>query len=377
MEMRQIRGMEIARQKTKMIRPVKDGGWLVQSQSDKDRAYRVNEEFDCDCPDSQGRKITCKHAFAVRYFLKTEWDTPNGKVVKEKRLSYPQAWKAYTKAQTSEVKMFDELLSDLVESIEEPEQDMGRPRVPLKSQAYCAIQKVYSQLSSRRAYSRYKHSESRAQIGAAPSYNVVNVALNRADLTPILHELITLSALPLKCVETDFAVDSTGFRTTSFSQYCEEKYELKRQHKWIKAHICTGVKTNVITAAEITDENGADCPQFSPLVQTTHAGGFNMQEVSADKAYPSRENYDKLAEIGAKGYIPFKSNATGKQRGSPAWRKAYPYFQLNQEEFYQHYHKRSNVESTNNMVKAKFGDKVKAKKQDSTGKRAFMQVHST
>ena len=37
------------------------------------------------------------------------------------------------------------------------------------------------------------------------------------------------------------------------------------------------------------------------------------------------------------------------------------YFQLNQDEFYQHYHKRSNVESTNSMVKAKFGDKVRSR----------------
>ena len=57
MEMRQIRGLEIARQKTKAIRQVKDG-WLVQSQSDKDRAYKVNEEFACDCPDSQMHKTT-------------------------------------------------------------------------------------------------------------------------------------------------------------------------------------------------------------------------------------------------------------------------------------------------------------------------------
>jgi len=360
MEMRQIRGMQIARAKTKMIRQVKDG-WLVQSQSDKGTAYRVNEEFSCTCPDSQMHKTTCKHAYAVRYYLKTEIDTPQGKVIKEKRLTYPQAWSAYRKAQTSEVKMFDELLSDLVESIDEPAQDMGRPRVPLKSQVYCAIQKVYSQLSSRRAYSLYKHAESREQIGAAPSYNVVNVVLNRADLTPILQDLITLSALPLKAVETDFAIDSSGYRTTSFGQYSEEKYDLQRQHKWLKAHICTGVKTNVITAVEITDENGADCPQFVPLVNTTHEGGFNMREVSADKAYPSRDNYTALEKIGAKGYIPFKSKSTGKQRGSPAWRKAFLYFQLNQDEFYQHYHKRSNVESTNNMVKAKFGDKVRGK----------------
>jgi len=361
MEMRQIRGMQIARAKTKMIKPVKDGGWLVQSQTDKDRIYKVDEEFMCDCPDSQMHKTTCKHAYAVRYYIKTETDTPQGVMVKEKRISKPQAWAAYRKSQTNEVKMFDELLSDLVENIEEPAQDMGRPRVPLKSSLYCAIQKVYSQLSSRRAYSLYKHSESREQIGAAPSYNVVNIALNRADLTPILRELITLSAAPLKAVETDFAIDSSGYRTDNFGQYCDEKYKMSQKHKWLKAHICTGVKTNVITAVEITGEGGADSPQFAPLVATTAQSGFNMQEVSADKAYSSRANYQTVQDVGGRAYIPFKSNATGKSLGSRLWRKMFLYFQLNQDEFYQHYHKRSNVESTNSMVKAKFGDRIRNK----------------
>lgn len=359
MEMRQIRGMEIAR--LKQIKPMKNGGWRVPSQSDKDGFYCVSEDFVCTCPDSQKRRCTCKHAYAVRYYLKTEWDTPQGKVTKEKRISKPQAWAAYRKSQTNEVKMFDELLSDLVESIEEPAQDMGRPRIPLKSQVYCAVQKVYSQLSSRRAYSLYKHAESREQIGATPSYNIVNVALNRKDLTPILHELVTLSALPLKTVETDFAVDSSGFRCRSFGEYAEDKYQLDRQHEWIKAHICTGVKTNVVTAVEVTDEHGGDSPQFAPLVATTAQGGFNMQEVSADKAYSSRDNYKAMDAIGGRAYIPFKVNATSKSRGSKIWRKMFLYFQLNSEEFYAHYHKRSNVESTFNMVKSKFGDKIKSK----------------
>jgi transposase len=34
---------------------------------------------------------------------------------------------------------------------------------------------------------------------------------------------------------------------------------------------------------------------------------------------------------------------------------------LHRDEFMGHYHKRSNVESTFNMVKAKFGDKLKSK----------------
>jgi len=85
-----------------------------------------------------------------------------------------------------------------------------------------------------------------------------------------------------------------------------QKYNLKRQHKWLKAHISVGVKTNVITSAEITDGDGADSPQFSPLVKTTAENCFNIKEMTADKAYSSRDNLETVAQVGGQAYIPFK-----------------------------------------------------------------------
>ena len=41
----------------------------------------------------------------------------------------------------------------------------------------------------------------------------------------------------------------------------------------------------------------------------------------------------------------------------------YHYFQLNREEFMEHYHKRSNTESTNAAIKRKFGETLKSKNQ--------------
>ena len=41
----------------------------------------------------------------------------------------------------------------------------------------------------------------------------------------------------------------------------------------------------------------------------------------------------------------------------------YYFFQLNKEEFMEHYHKRSNVEPTNAAIKRKFGETLKSKNQ--------------
>jgi len=77
--------------------------------------------------------------------------------------------------------------------------------------------------------------------------------------------------------------------------------------------------------------------------------------------YLSRDNYNLANSIGATAYIPFKKNTTPRAGGSYTWTKMYHFFQLHREEFMQHYHQRSNVEVTFNMVKAKFGDKLKSK----------------
>ena len=43
------------------------------------------------------------------------------------------------------------------------------------------------------------------------------------------------------------------------------------------------------------------------------------------------------------------------------WKRLYAYFMLHEEEFNDHYHRRSNVETTFSMVKEKFGDSLRAK----------------
>ena len=59
--------------------------------------------------------------------------------------------------------------------------------------------------------------------------------------------------------------------------------------------------------------------------------------------------------------LPFKVNTTG--RGSATWRRPYTYFMLNESELNEHYHRRSNVETTFSMVRSKFEDSVRAKSE--------------
>lgn len=361
MEAREIRGIQIAEkgglEQTKH-------GWIVPAQGGSGKYFveRKGGHYVCNCPDCQTRNVTCKHSYAVMHTIRKAVDSKGNTIVTEtKRITYTQDWKAYTTAQTSEITLFDQLLGDLTNTVDEPLQTMGRPRLSLKDLLFCSVQKVYSQLSSRRVHTLYGNAKGKEQIAKAPNYNAINMFLNREDITPILHQLLGITALPLKSIETTFAPDSTGFRTTQFNEYCKEKHGTKKQHQWIKAHVLVGTKTNVIVSARITEENGADCPQFAPMITEAYEGGFTIKEITADKAYLSRENYNLANGIGATAYIPFKEVSIGNSKGSYTWKRMYHYFQLNRDEFLQHYHQRSNVESAFNMIKAKFGDKLKSK----------------
>ncbi|MBP7071576.1 MAG: transposase [Methanothrix sp.] len=359
-DMREERGKEIAENGN--VKKVSDQSFKVKSQSGK-RAYEVKATpngMSCTCPDFVYRGGKCKHIQATRYYLEIEKDTPQGTVTEKVHLTYAQAWGAYNEAQKAEVNLFDDLLKDLVKAIPEPEQTKGRPRLSLQETLFCAIQKVYSQLSSRRAHSLFQNAVERGQIDHAPRFNAPSDLFNKPETTAILQNLVMLSALPVAGTEVDFAVDSTGFRTTTFNAYEGAKYGQKKEHQWVKAHLCAGVKTNVVAAVAITDAYSNDSPQFGPLVRKT-AEGFTINEITADMAYSSRKNLQLAENEGGKAYIPFKKNATGRAGGSSIWKKMFHYFQLNRDEFMEHYHKRSNIEATNAAIKRKFGETLKSK----------------
>ena len=146
------------------------------------------------------------------------------------------------------------------------------------------------------------------------------------------------------------------------------------KREWVKVHLSCGVVSNVVTAVQITDRWTNDSPQFKGLVEKT-AENFVMNEVSGDKAYLSHGNLKTVVDNNAMPYIPFKSNSNVKdKRQSALWKSMFHYFSYNQERFMQSYHKRSNVESTFSMIKAKFGDALRSKTERAQINEALCKV---
>ena len=279
----------------------------------------------------------------------------------EPRPTYPQAWQAYNAAQTNEKDMFQSLLADLCKGIPQPAaKKTGRPSLPLSDAIFAVAFKVYSTVSTRRFMCDLRSAQERGFICKTPHHNSICNYLENPDMTAVLRSLIVKSSLPLRSVETDFAVDSSGFMTTRFVRWFDMKYgKEKAERQWVKCHMMCGVKTNIVTAVEIADKHASDARMFPPLVETT-AQNFTISEVSADKAYGGNPVYtDAVVQAGGTPFISLRGNATGGVGGT--FGQMFHYFMFRRDEFLQHYHKRSNVESTFSMMKRKFGDSLRSK----------------
>lgn len=191
---------------------------------------------------------------------------------------------SYNTAQTHEKSELQALLYELCRNLPEPEQRRGRPRLSLSDIIFSSTYKIYSTVSGRRFATDLREAKARGYLSKLPHYNSVFRYLESEALTPYLYELITLSAQPLKSVETDFAVDSSGFSTGQFMRWFDVKYGKEEDRRmWLKLHLMTGTKTNIVTSVEVSDGYSNDYHHFKPLVNQTAETAFNMKEVSADK----------------------------------------------------------------------------------------------
>ena len=360
---RQQRAMALVASKRSRIKHVAGSRWLVPSQSNASGGYVVDADAKtCSCPDHEDRGVRCKHLIAVA-IIRQEISFPDGTTVTtEARITYAQNWPAYNRAQAEERSRVQLLLRGLCDGIvQAPRQGRGRKPALVADVVYAATMKIYGTMSGRRSTSDIRACADQGLVEKAPAYNTLFKHAERPELASLLKTLVQEAALPLKAIETAFAVDSTGFATNTYSRWFDEKYGgEKKCQRWVKAHAMVGTMTNAITAIEVTESNVGDAPMLTPLVESTVAAGFDVREVSADKAYLSNEMLTTIESVGAIPYIPFKSNSRGTG-GSDAWRRLWHTFEARNEEFLAHYHKRSNVESTFSMVKRKFGPSVRAK----------------
>ena len=146
---RLVRAKEVASRRED-IESLGENDWSVPSQSGFGR-YRVREIgglWECGCKDFAKRGLPCKHILAIEEMNRPAIASPP--VHRKQYRQHP----SYTKGQTAEMRLLDTLLRDLVSAVPEFPSTPGtggRPALPFSESVYCAILKVYSGLSGRRA----------------------------------------------------------------------------------------------------------------------------------------------------------------------------------------------------------------------------------
>ncbi len=270
-------------------------------------------------------------------------------------------WTAYDAAQSEEKRRFAVLLAELCSTVPQPPQTgKGRPRLPLSDMLFASVYKVYVGFSLRRFTSDLRQAFVDGQVNSMPSFNSISHYMRNPELADILKSLITASSLPLKAVETDFAADSSGFSTSRYVRWFNKKYGRETDNReWVKCHLMCGVNTKTVSAVDISGWTAHDTNYFIPLLERT-AANFDVREVSADKAYLSRKNLNAVEVVGGMPFIPFKSN-TLEPTGAGAWARMYHLFMYRREQYMEHYHKRSNIETAFSMIKGKFGSYLRSK----------------
>src|SRR3982751_6887265 len=103
-----------------------------------------------------------------------------------------------------------------------------------------------------------------------PCFNSMSNYLQKPELTDILKRLITASSLPLKAVETTFAVDSSGFSTSRFVRWFNKKHGKEVDNReWVKVHLMCGTQTQIVTGVDVGGWMAHDTNYFLPLLKTT------------------------------------------------------------------------------------------------------------
>ena len=304
--------------------------------------------------------------------------------------TFPRDWPAYNRAQAHEPQEVKALLggfSDLINIAEAeflgPQRRKGRPRFPLGHVVYAVVLKEYHRSPTRPVESLLKEAvelgylrnvpmgpspEVRGPGYAAdsgvvriPSYNGVGYFERSQWLTPLLLELVTLTARPLRGVEREFAVDGTGWSSRWYDRWLDHRLaEESDRQQWVKFHLVVGCNTNVVARAAISPGAHHDSPYFRALVIEL-AKHFDIELIVADMGYLSHANYEVGPLVGADVRILFKENTVPPIGDDSEWDRALRHYHEEREKFMKEYHRRSNAESGIRAVKATRSGKIRTR----------------
>jgi len=250
----------------------------------------------------------------------------------------------------------------------------GRPPKELFDVLVCLSIEHYFGKSLRRSMGIIRMCLSFARIPVeVPCFRTLSNYRNNEHVQVYMDKLIEITSNPLKFLETDFSTDATGESTNCSSSYFNLRMKRRLQRKeHLTTHVTTTRRLNSVAALNINVKDGKDSEIMRKHIINVRKN-FEVKDWSGDSKYLARENCNAVEKAGGKPWFRIKRNTTTKSKGSPAWKTMVKAAKENPKEFNEHYHKRSNSESTNSAKKRKFGSSVRSKNDSAKENEAYWQ----
>jgi len=209
-------------------------------------------------------------------------------------------------------------------------------------------------------------------FGEIPGHSVIHRGMTKISIK-YLRKVMNGVTRFLRRKGMNIAVDSTGFRTSNSSIWYDIRIKRKNTRKdCIKLHIGIDIDTGIIHSFSMTPWNRHDSREFEHLIKHLPELGCTF----GDKAYPSRSNYQLVADKNGIPYLCFKDNATNKAKGKTAWIINIRKYKNDKETWMNVYHLRSIVESVFSSIKKRWGSFLRSKKKWMQKKELSLKVLS-
>ncbi len=191
-----------------------------------------------------------------------------------------------------------------------------------------------------------------------PGHSVIYRGMGRLSL-PYVRKVMRMVVAKYRRNGITAVLDSSGFSLSSSSKYFDIRVKRVNSRKdFLKLHVCMDVETGLVLSFVITGGSGSDSKQLWKLLRHLP----RIARCIADKAYSSRKNCEIVVEKGGKPYLKFRATATGRARGSLAWKESFRAHEEDKEAWMAVYHLRSLVESLFGSLKRRWGDFLRSRR---------------
>ncbi len=271
-------------------------------------------------------------------------------------------WSSYDGAQVNELK---DMLSFVKKSVDEAVERLGfdndsegrgRPSYPADDLAKGVLLQQCFDVSNRVAAGFVELFKEKLGIEEAYSYKTLERAYDDPDVAMILREVFEMSQEPVEDEESEFSPDGTGIPNSIKGNWEREKNsEGGDQEKFTQMVAMVGATYQFLSSVEFPRNPQAhESPYFESLLEETAERYAQIDIVSADAAYLSRENCDLVEEKGGMPRIYPRKGTTLKRKGSWAWTEMLLDFMDDPHKWLREYHIRSNAESGFSAFKRNF-----------------------